>query len=179
MLIKNTTKQYGLIAILIHWIMAIFIIGLLAVGLYMVRLPIGLWKLKLYGYHKEFGALVFLLILLRILWKLVNAAPTLPDHMPNWQKTAARSVHHALYIVVFFMPITGWLTSSAAGLSVSFFGLFTLPDLISANPIWEENLALAHEVLGFTLIGLLGLHVGAVFQHYLVFKDNLLRRMWP
>jgi cytochrome b561 len=159
--------------------MAFIIIGLLAVGLYMVRLPIGLWKLKLYGFHKEFGALVFFLILLRILWKLINATPSLPEHMPNWQKLAARSVHHALYFVVFIMPIFGWLTSSAAGLSVSFFGLFTLPDLVSANPAWQENFALIHGLLGYTLIGLLGLHVGAVFQHYFIYKDNLLRRMWP
>ena len=179
MLIKNSKEQYGLVAILFHWIMALIIIGLLAVGLYMVRLPIGLWKLKLYGIHKEFGALILFLIILRFAWKLINTKPVLPDYMPKWQQIAAHGVHHALYLVVFIMPITGWLTSSAAGLSVSFFGLFTLPDLVSADPVWQENFATAHEILGYTLIVLLGMHVGAVFQHYLFHKDNLLRRMWP
>lgn len=176
--IKNTQHHYGIVAILLHWLMAAIIIGLLILGLYMVGLPISLWKLKLYGWHKEFGILIFMLVFVRLIWRFSTVTPALPDYMPYWQKLAARSVHYAFYLIMFAMPITGWLISSAAGLPASFFGLFTLPDLINPTPTLEHLFAEIHEWLGYSLIILIGMHVGAVAQHYILYKDNLLRRMW-
>lgn len=175
----NTENHYGNVAIVLHWLMAIIIIGLLALGLYMMPLPISPQKLRFYRWHKEFGVLILGLVMVRFMWRLATITPLLPSYLPTWQKIAARSVHFSFYIFMFLLPISGWLMSSAAGFSVSFFGLFLLPDFISP----DENLRIAftaiHKYLSYLLIAAIIMHVGATVQHYVIYKDNLLRRMWP
>ena len=106
-------------------------IGLIFLGLYMEPLPIHLHKLKLYGWHKEWGILVLLLATLRVLWRFWSPPPPLPMTMPAWQRLAAHSVHFAFYVFMFALPLSGWMISSAAGLPVSFFGIVVLPDLVA------------------------------------------------
>jgi cytochrome b561 len=179
MKIRNTLQNYGLIPSLLHWIMAVLIIGLLILGLYMTGLSISLQKLKLYGWHKEFGILVLMLALMRVLWRLADISPLLPDYMPRSQKIAARVVHYLLYLFMFAMPITGWLVTSAAGVPVSFFGLFVLPNLISANESYRVLFANIHTWIAYGLMGLIGLHIVATIHHYIFHKHNLIRRIWP
>lgn len=179
MTVMNTDNHYGIVAILLHWLIAVLIIGLLALGLYMTGLPISLEKLKLYGWHKEFGILVLMLAVVRIAWRLANILPSLPDYVPYWQRFAARSMHFAFYLFMFAMPITGWMLTSAAGLPVSFFGLFVLPDLVSANENLRITLETVHTWLGYALIAAICGHIGATIQHYVFHKDNILRRMLP
>lgn len=180
MLFRNTKNNYGWIAILLHWLMAIIMIALLAMGLYMVRLPISLAKLKLYGWHKEYGILILALVLVRVAWRLSNYMPLLPSTMPKWEKLAARSAHLAFYLFMFALPLSGWMISSAAGLPVSFFGLFVLPDLISPDESIRLVLQQLHEWLGYGLIALIILHVSAALQHHFYNRDDILRRMlWP
>lgn len=174
---KNSADRYGLVAIALHWLMAVLIIGLLALGLYMTGLPTSLLKLKLFGWHKEFGILVLMLLLARLSWRLFNMHPQLT--IPLWEKWAALAMHCALYVFMAAMPLTGWMLSSAAGVSVSFFGLFTLPNLISANPHLKHLLAEAHEWLAYGLITAIIFHSLAAFKHHLIDKDTILRRMFP
>lgn len=179
MQLKNSLERYGIIAMIFHWIMALLIIGMLILGLYMVDLPFDMEKLKLYGWHKEFGALVLMLVILRLVWKLRNISPVLPSHMPNWQKLAANGLHILLYVLMFCMPLAGWLMSCASGLPVSFFGLFTLPTLIGPSVVLQSLFLTIHKNLGFTLIAVICLHIGAALQHHFLLKDNTLRRMLP
>jgi cytochrome b561 len=177
--IKNSKEKYGSIAITLHWFIAILIIGQLALGLYMVELPNGLQKIAFYGWHKEIGVCILMLVTLRLAWRMRNINPLPPKHTPYWQQLAATSVHFLLYVVMFALPLTGWMLSSTAGHPVSFFGLFVLPDLISPNKHLSLLFAMTHKWLAFGLIGLLVLHIGAVFYHYIFYKYNLLRRMLP
>lgn len=179
MLLKNSENRYGLIAITLHWLMAVLIIGLIILGLYMVRLPISLQKLKFFGWHKEFGVLVLMLVVVRICWRFRNTVPLLPAHIAALQKMAARAVHLLLYILMFAMPLTGWMTSSAAGLPVSFFGLFVLPDLVAPDENLRILLSSVHEWLGYALIAVICMHAGAALQHHFYYKDDILRRMFP
>lgn len=177
--LQNRSDHYGWIAIMLHWLMAILLIGLLILGLYMTRLPISLEKLRLYGWHKEWGLLALGLVILRWLWRLGNAVPAFPNSLPYAQKLAARAVHLAFYGFMFLLPITGWLMSSAAGLTVSFFGLFLLPNLVPANPDLEKLLVLVHEYLGYALIAAICVHVAAALWHHFFHKDDILRRILP
>lgn len=179
MKIKNSKDKYGIIAIIFHWFMALLIIGMLSLGIYMVDLPVGLQKIKLYGVHKEFGVLVLMLVTLRVAWRLSNIVPFLPAHLPNWQKLAARMSHFLLYVLMFAMPMTGWLLSSAAGFPVSFFGLFLLPNLLSPNENLRFLFTETHKWLGFGFIALIGVHVAAVLQHYVMYRENILKRILP
>jgi cytochrome b561 len=176
MLIKNTEQRFGMAAITLHWLMAILLISLLALGLYMTRIPISALKLKLYGWHKELGVLALMLVTLRLGWRLGNITPTLSE-LPYWEKLAARSVHWIFYALMFAMPISGWLITSAAGLPVSFFGLFVLPNLIAPNEELRHLFAKIHEYLAYGLIAAICGHVVAALKHHFIDKDDIFRRM--
>jgi len=175
MQIKNTEYRFGLVAISFHWIMAVLVIGLLALGLYMVGMPISLEKLKFYGWHKEYGILVLILVIFRLWWRLINITPRLD--MPLVEVFAARAVHWAFYGFMIAMPLTGYLMTSAAGLPPSFFGLFTLPNLIAPDPVYKHLLKEIHEWLGYALIATIALHTAAALKHHFIDKDTILKRM--
>lgn len=173
--IKNTDIRYGLVAVLFHWFMACIIIALIGVGLYMSDLPLSPWRLKLYGLHKAFGLLVLVLAIARLSWRLLNVSPRLD--LPWYERWAAKSIHWAFYALMVLMPLTGWLMSSASGLPVSFFGLFTMPDLIAPNEHWRHFFNEMHEWIGYCLIGMITLHTAAAFKHHFFDQDDILRRM--
>jgi cytochrome b561 len=174
--IKNTADRFGVIAIVLHWVMAILLIALVSIGLYMTDLPNNLLKLKLYGLHKEFGFLVLMLAIIRMSWRLTNISPSLAT-LNLFERLAARTIHWIFYILMLALPITGWMITSAADLPVSFFGLFVIPTLIEPNPerlVLFENL---HTLLAYGLIAAFCLHVTAALKHHFINKDDILKRM--
>ena len=179
MIFKNTENRFGLITILLHWTMAIMMMGLVALGLIMVRMSISVTKLQFYGWHKEWGMLALMFVIVRLTWRLRSINPSL-DAIPQWEELAARAVHWAFYFFMFALPITGWLITSSADLPVSFFGLFTFPNLISGNEANRILFSTIHEWLGYTLIATFCMHTGAALKHHFINKDNIMRRMlWP
>jgi cytochrome b561 len=182
MQLANTRHRYGAVAVLLHWSMAILVIGLAALGVYMVALPdagFDTRKITLILYHKELGVLAFGLAVLRLAWRVSNVLPRLVAHLPDWQKIAARFVHLSFYALMLALPITGWLMSSAAGIPVSFLGFFTLPDVIPRNDHLFQRFIELHKWLGYILGLLILVHAGAALRHHFVFKDDSLRRVLP
>lgn len=177
MIFKNTDNRFGIITITLHWVMAILIIGLLILGIYMVELPVSLAKLRYYGWHKEYGLLVLGLAIFRLFWRFYNINPRLD--LSFLEKLAARSVHWAFYFFMFAMPITGWVITSAAGLPASFFGLYTLPNIVSPNEETRLLFQEIHQWLGYALILTITMHASAALKHHFINKDNILKRMLP
>jgi cytochrome b561 len=180
--IENTEDRYGAIALLLHWSMALLVIGLAALGLYMVTLPdvgFNTRKVTLVLYHKEFGVLAFALLATRLSWRLTHVLPRLVENMPDWQKIAARFVHLCFYGLLFALPMTGYLMSSAAGIPVSFFGLFMIPDFVHRNADLFQRYVTIHQWLGYVLILFIVVHAGAALRHHFAFKDDTLRKMLP
>ncbi len=179
MLIRNTSTRYGIVAIFLHWIMAVIVIGLLILGLYMTDLPKGLVKLQWYGLHKSLGITILALVFIRIIWRFLNNTPSLAAS-PAWERLSAISVHYVLYFCMIVMPLTGWMMSSSAGISVSFFGLFVLPDLVSPDKNLHELCEFIHGWTADFLIAIICLHVAASLKHYFINKDRILQRiLWP
>jgi cytochrome b561 len=178
MILKNTSTQFGLISILFHWLMAILIITMLCLGIYMTRISVSPLQLKLFRWHKELGFLVLILALFRLTWRVTNITPVL--QLPTWEKLSARTAHGLLYGFMIFLPITGWLLSSAAGIPVSFFDWFLLPNLIAPSEELRQVFTEIHEWLAYSLIGVLSLHILAALKHGFIDKDDILERMlWP
>ena len=178
---QNSSDRYGAIAVALHWIMAVLLVALLAIGLYMVRLPdIGFTKLKinLIVYHKELGILALLLVLFRWMWRALNPLPRLVEG-DAWQMIAARFVHLCFYGLLFALPVTGWLMSSAAGFPVPFFGLFYLPDFIRENDALFQFFIEVHKWLAYALIAAIAVHMGAALWHHAVRRDATLKKMLP
>lgn len=176
--LTNSQNDYGSVAILLHWMMAFIIIGLIILGLYMVELPTSLQKIRYFGWHKEWGMLALGLVVIRLIWRWINVLPSLIS-LPRWEETIARFVHRLFFILLFLIPITGWLMSSATGFPVSFFGLFLLPNLIGPSEHSRIFFTDVHKFLNYALITLICLHVLAALKHYFINKDDILRRMLP
>ncbi len=175
---KNTSEAYGRAAKLFHWIMAALVIGLLAAGLYMVGMDrVSPDRVKLYGLHKSFGALVLAVVAARLAWRLTNTVPPLPDDMRKIDKFGAHAAHWGLYALMFAMPLSGWAMSAAAGFPPSFFGLFTLPNIVPVDDGIRVFAKASHWWLSRALIVLIALHAGAALWHHFIRKDNILRRM--
>ncbi len=176
MQLRNSINRYGVVAKSFHWVMAVLILGMLALGLYMTDKPITPDILKLYGLHKAFGVVVLALVCGRFLWRLYDAPPPFPP-MPRMMQWAAQVTHGALYVAMVALPLSGWAMSSAAGFPVSVFGWFTLPALMGPDKIYREIFEDVHGMIAYGLMGLLCLHVAAALWHHFVRKDGTLRRM--
>lgn len=174
-----TTQRYTGVAIGLHWLIGLMIVTSLGVGLYMVGLSLSPDKLRLYSWHKWAGVTIFMLVLVRSLWRLTHAAPPLPDDMPVWQRKVAEATHYALYALMIVIPLTGWLMSSAKGFQTVYFGVVLIPDLLAKNEGLGETLALVHRYLNYSMIGLVIAHIAAALKHYFIDKDDILRRMLP
>ena len=171
--------RYTHVAIALHWTIALLVFGGWGLGLYMHELPLSPAKLRYYSWHKWIGVTVFLLALLRVAWLATHRAPPLPAAMSRLQKRLARLTHAALYVLMFALPISGWLMSSAKGVPTVYFGVLPLPDLVAKDKALGERLAEVHELLAFTLAALVLLHLAAALKHQWIDRDGLINRMWP
>lgn len=175
---------YGGIAIALHWLLAVAIVGAFSVGLYMSDLAFSPLRLKLFNWHKWAGVTILALSAARLLWRLAHRPPELPAAvlvtMPPWQRRAHHATHALLYALFFVVPLSGWAYSSAAGLPVVWFGVLPLPDWVPVNKeLADAVLKPLHQTFAFALAALVVLHVAATLKHQFVDRDGLLRRMWP
>jgi cytochrome b561 len=176
--VPQATQRYGLVAIALHWLIALAILGLLGVGLWMTELKNSPTKIEVYTWHKWVGLTVLGLAALRLLWRLYRRPPA-PLPAPTWQLRTAAGTHGLMYLLMLAMPVTGWLQNSASGFPLSWFGLFKVPALIArdreAFALWQQ----VHEWLAWTLMALIALHVAASIKHHLIDRDGTLTRMLP
>lgn len=171
--------RYTATAIGLHWLMAVLILGTFGVGFYMADLPLSPTKLQIYSWHKWAGITAFLLVLLRIVWRITHQPPPLPPAMPRWQQLAAHGGHALLYLLMVAIPLTGWLMSSAKGFQTVYFGVLPIPDLLAKNKELGDLLRDVHATLNFLMIAIVAGHVGAALKHHFIDRDDILTRMAP
>ncbi len=181
------TTRYPALLVILHWLLALMIVGMLGSGLAVGSdlLP-KMKQFQIIQWHKAFGVGVLLLVGLRILVRLwamaMHKIPALPQTFKPWELKAAHLGHIGLYAAMIFMPLTGWLmvSSSPYGLPTMLWGTVAWPHLPGvAGLTWVNEVAKeSHELLGFALLALLAAHVGAVAKHYFQDKINLLPRVW-
>ena len=174
----HTAPRYTTTAIALHWLLALLILGSLAVGLTMTSMPFSPLRLKLYNWHKWAGVTILLLSALRLLWRLAHRPPAdLP--MPAWQARAAHWAHRALYVLFFAVPLAGWAYSSAAGFPIVLFGALPLPDFMPVSRELAAALKPVHATLAWALGAVVALHVAGALKHQFINRDGLLQRMLP
>lgn len=178
---EASVTRYHPVAVLLHWLLGLALVGIFALGLYMSDLPFSPERLKLYSWHKWAGIVVFTLSFLRLFWRLTHRPPALPvaieAAMPAWQRMAHHATHHGLYLLFFAVPLLGWAFSSAAGFPVVLFGLLPLPDFVPVNENLADVLKELHELTAFAMAGLVLLHVAGALKHQLIDRDRLIARM--
>src|SRR5665213_3585708 len=156
---RSTPTRYGAVAQTFHWLIATLIVIQFVLAYTADDLPLGAHKLALLARHKSFGMTVLMLAVLRLLWRLKHPPPELPSGMTPLERILARGTHVAFYVLLFAMPLTGWLMSSAKNYSVSWFGLFTWPNLIGKNETAFKLLLSTHHILSYALFGIAVLHI--------------------
>ena len=179
----SSALRYGKVAMVLHWLLALYLFGIFGVGVYMADLPFSPQRLQLYSWHKWAGVIFLVLSVGRLLWRLTHRPPALPDRvqraMPGWQMAAYQATHGLMYLLFLAVPLVGWSYSSAAGFPVVLFGVLPLPDFVPADKALAELIKPWHERTAFLLMALVVLHIAAAVKHQLVDKDGLLQRMLP
>lgn len=175
---SRIADRWGGISRTFHWGMLALFIVILPLGLYMADLPISRQKLKLYALHKSIGLTLLALAALRLLWRATRHRPALPP-MPAWQRHAATVSHVGLYLLMFLVPLAGWLFNSAAGFPLQWFGWFNLPALVSANPGLKGLARELHEYGAWLLVAIVVVHAAAALKHHFVDHDRTLAMMTP
>ena len=175
--LRNSATEFGSLAKWLHWLVAIGIVVVLALGLYQAEMDRGPERSELRVIHGSIALIVLLLMTIRLAWRLLNETPAHPDGMPGWQRASATLVHWAIYIAVFVQLISGPITVATGDNNVSFFGLFefSLPVEKSseAHHFWEE----VHEFSWKIVAALVVLHILGAFYNHFVAKNDVLRRM--
>jgi cytochrome b561 len=173
-------QRYSSTAILLHWLIALLIIGTFTLGLVMTDIP-GLTptKLRYVSWHKWAGVTVLGLAALRLLWRLGNKPPALPVSTQAWQQRAAHALHALLYVLILAVPASGYAFTLASGVPVTYLGLFKLPVLFPPDAALKHVLREVHYWLDMSLAAAVALHVAAAFKHQFVDRDGLMGRMLP
>ncbi|MBM4204573.1 MAG: hypothetical protein FJ194_10555 [Gammaproteobacteria bacterium] len=175
--ITGTSATYTEVARILHWLIA----GLIVLNFVLHELAeeavSDAAALALWANHKSVGMTVFMLAIIRLIWRLTHKVPELPATMASWQVKVSKVTHFLLYTLIFLVPLFGWLYSSASAYSVSWFNLFVFPDLVSQNESVAEVFEEMHENTAKAMFVLALLHIGAALKHALFDRDGVLSRM--
>jgi cytochrome b561 len=176
MFYMQLTDKYHSITKSFHWLIVLMLTIEFAVGWLMPDIRRGVTPAGLVSFHMSFGICILLVMLARLLLRFILPVPTLEKSGPWWQNVAAKWTHYFLYALVIVLPITGWWLASSHDWTVTLFGLFTLPPLVTGTAT-ESVADTIHVGTGILVLGLIGLHVLAALYHYYFLKDKTLQRM--
>ena len=163
----------------LHWIMAAVVLFMIPVGLVMVRIPEGPVQGKLFDLHRSFGLVVLALAVVRVAVRTAHGAPADYPGLTRFERLASNAAHHALYVLIFLMPLLGWAGESAFGASWTFFGLFRVPHILPDNRALSDLLLGAHRWAGYLMAAILAAHIGGALMHAVIKRDGVLTRMLP
>lgn len=174
---RNTSDSFGLVTRLLHWLMALAILIMLALGTRIESLQPGLANLWLYGLHKSIGLSLLMLVLIRLVWHRISPPPAPIGDPSALSQRLARAGHILLYLLLIAIPLSGWVASSASGIDTMFFDTWVVPPIAPVSEAWENAGWAVHGALTKLLMALLLLHVGAALKRQME-GDGTLSRMW-
>lgn len=179
MQLNNHSSAYGWISILMHWSMAVVIIGLAILGLWMVDLGYySPWYQLAPFWHKSIGLLLVPLLLFRLYWRWQQPTPKSPEGHAAWERTLACLTHVLLYVLLWLILFSGYLISTAKGDGVSMFGWFDVPAIISGLDGQADIAGKVHYWSAISLLVLAALHALGALKHHVFDRDTTLVRMF-
>ena len=175
---RNTKQSWGSVSKALHWLIVLLILNQWVIAQRADALT-GFQKFTALNWHKWFGMTILMLALIRLAWRLMNPVPDITRDTRPWERLLARLSHFLLYLLVFAMPVSGWLMSSAKAYGVSWFNLFQFPDLVGRDERLYELMHDLHGILFGTLCVVAALHVAGALKHHFIDRNDVLRRMLP
>lgn len=178
MKIRNTSVSYGLVAVIIHWLVALVVFGLFGLGYWMVELSYyDDWYRRAPDIHRSIGILLLMVMIFRVVWRAANVSPEpLPGHA-RWEVRSAHIAHFLLYLLIFVAMVSGYLISTADGSSISVFDWFEVPSVTGQIKGMEDTAGTVHYWSTWAIVGLAAVHAAGALKHHLLDRDRTLRRM--
>lgn len=175
-MLRNTTTSYGLLSIALHWLMAVALFGMFALGLWMTTLSYyDRWYHDAPELHKGIGVLLLLLLIVRLVWRWINPRPVLMGS--GWEQVVALLVHRMHYLLMFAVLLSGYLIPTAEGVGIDLFGLLTVPATFTFDKQQADLIGQLHLIAAWAMMGLAGLHAAAALKHHFIDRDITLKRM--
>jgi cytochrome b561 len=176
---KSTSTQHGYDSFmrLLHWGVALLVAVQIAIALRAWKLPLGADRLELLFQHRSLGVTIFVLVVIRLGWRVTHGVPALPDGIGSAARAFARLNQALLYLLLLLLPISGLLMSQSGGTAVSVFGLFAIPALVDTDEVLLKQLKLVHLLLNTLLFAAVALHMAGALRHWLWLKDGVFQRM--
>ena len=168
--------RYDSLSILFHWLMAVLIFYAAASILIADELPRGAFRDFIKTSHNSVGAVVMLLLTLRIVWRMVSTTPAMPEGRSTQQQRLARLAHFGLYGLMAAVPLLGLATLFLRGRGLEF-GLFSIASSLAANRTLSRSIKEVHELAAYALLGLVAFHIAAALWHQFIKRDGLIGRM--
>lgn len=178
-MIRNSDRDWGVIAKALHWFMAVAILAMFFLGWSAVNAPLSPTKLKLFIWHKSIGLSLLGLVCVRLLWRLTNKTPTPPASVGPIEHGLSKMGHAALYALMIMMPLSGYVINSTANFPFKLFSWLRVPNLIPANKAWQGMAENVHFILFWVFALLIVVHVLAALRHHIIKRNNVLMRMLP
>jgi cytochrome b561 len=167
--------QFTAVSRMLHWTMAVLVLAMLFIGIGMVSsLSDYHWLVSI---HRPLGILILVLVAIRLVNRLVNPAPPLPQSMPAWQRFAAHASHVVLYALMFALPLVGWGMLSAARYPIVLYEPLELPPILPHDLALYAVLRTAHTVLAFLIFATFIAHFTAALMHALIYRDGVFPSM--
>lgn len=171
--------RYSGVAMLLHWLIAAAVIANFIIPQTLEGLPHEEFMDAMWP-HKALGLIIFVLIMLRLVWRMARTPPPLPSSLKPWERALAKVVHTAFYVVLLAMPVVGYVGNSIDGSDVNIFGLFTVPRLpLRVDDELAHQLFALHGAVGTLLLVLIGVHVLGALKHQFIDRNGDLYRMLP
>ncbi len=176
--LRNTPRGYGLVMIILHWLVTLAVIGLFWLGVWMTELSYyDDWYKRGPELHKSIGIVLFMVMLARVAWSAMSIKPDDEPGSTAWQRRAAHAMHWLLYVLLFAVMISGYLISTADGRPIQVFALFEVPATLSGIDNMEDVAGEVHWYLALMLISLVGVHALAALKHHFIDRDRTLIKM--
>ncbi|MBC8026355.1 MAG: cytochrome b [Steroidobacteraceae bacterium] len=177
MTLRNTTRAWGTLSKSLHWIIVLLILAQPLIANYADSLS-GPAKIGPLSLHKSIGITILALAIFRLVWRLANPVPSTGE-LKTWERVLAKLSHLLLYALIFAMPLTGWMMSSARNFPVSWFNFVQLPDFVQPNRGTYDLMHDLHGALFAVLVVVALLHIAGALKHHFIDKNDVLKRMLP
>lgn len=172
--------KYSGAAMALHWLVVLAVLATLIVLQRAESAPTREASGEIMGTHFAIGVVIFLLVIARFIWRMVNPPPSPMQSHAEWEKTLARVTHLLMYALLLVMPLAGWYAKSKFESPINVFGLFEVPPLpVTPDPEMGKAIFEGHELAGKVLIALIVVHILATIKHMLIDKDGAIYRMLP
>ena len=176
----GTSSGYSGLAKIFHWAIVVLLIVQFTVAWTMPHIGRNTQPDTLINLHLSFGVLILALAIVRLGWRVIRGELEPAAGLAPWELHSARTVYWLFYLLLFMVPILGWISASWRGFPVTLFGLIELPKLMATRaPGWNWTGDVHSLLSNYVMLTLVGLHVAAALYHYFVRRDGVMQRMFP